>query len=413
MMGQSTIIDGIETVAKENGATILLQTAAEALVVDEDGRVVGVMASDADGKGVYLGGAKGVILTAGGFGMNIDMLKRYCPNAYLGCAQGGPMPWDTGEVTRMGLGVGADMAGFDSFSLWEGGIDEYYGDGDGQFWHYFFSGRVQLTNNPWLTIDERGRRVPYYAIGEDPESGEVGGLGTGAGEPLQHNNFSNSYSIGDCPTAAARMSTVGHRSYQIFDADYATNIFKLSTHEMYPSDAHRVPLTKDTPMLANPLADGDWEADVQAAIDCGAIKKADTLEELAELLGLDPDVVVGAVAHWNEICAAGVDTDFSVPYLPQWLIPIKEEGPYFGLCTSSRLSGTHCGLRVDEGCRVLDSTGTAIPGLYAGFMTAGGANGEGDFGGQYGNGTAALGGVGASYVGGWMTSHSLLADAGL
>ena len=41
--------------------------------------------------------------------------------------------------------------------------------------------------------------------------------------------------------------------------------------------------------------------------------KADTLEELAELMEVPADTFVETINHWNEMCAAGADTDFDMP----------------------------------------------------------------------------------------------------
>ena len=60
----------------------------------------------------------------------------------------------------------------------------------------------------------------------------------------------------------------------------------------------------------------DWRQEVLDAIDRGAIKKADTLEELAEKVGLDPDRFVAAVKRWNEVCETG-----RIPTLPFLTIP--------------------------------------------------------------------------------------------
>ena len=54
--------------------------------------------------------------------MNRDLLKRYIPSCYEQALQGGPMPFHTGDTFRMGLGAGADYAGLNSFSCWEGGL---------------------------------------------------------------------------------------------------------------------------------------------------------------------------------------------------------------------------------------------------------------------------------------------------
>ena len=86
----------------------------------------------------------------------------------------------------------------------------------------------------------------------------------------------------------------------------------------------RVPIEKDGTLIENNLVSDDWRQEVLDAIDRGAIKKADTLEELAEKVGLDPDRFVAAVKRWNEVCETGEDTDLAVPYNSEWLVPLKK-----------------------------------------------------------------------------------------
>ena len=134
VLGMNNPTNAMEAVALAAGADIRLSTKCEKLVAD-GGRVVGVVAKGPDGKERYVKAEKGVILCAGGFGMNRDLIRAYLPSAYEGTVQGGPMPSHTGEAFRMGLGMGADFSGFDSWSCWEGAIDEETAGGDGQFWH--------------------------------------------------------------------------------------------------------------------------------------------------------------------------------------------------------------------------------------------------------------------------------------
>ncbi|MFR3092157.1 MAG: hypothetical protein ACLTMP_10915 [Eggerthella lenta] len=109
--------------------------------------------------------------------MNRDLIRAYLPSAYEGTVQGGPMPSHTGEAFRMGLGMGADFSGFDSWSYWEGAIDEETAGGDGQFWHYFWHGERQLLHNPWLIIDKRGNRQPYFAATQELFANPGGQMG--------------------------------------------------------------------------------------------------------------------------------------------------------------------------------------------------------------------------------------------
>ena len=93
-------------------------------------------------------------------------------------------------------------------------------------------------------------------------------------------------------------------------------------------------------------------------------------------------------------------------YDPSWLIAI-DEPPYYGAKIGGHIFTTKCGVRINKDMQVIDTEGAVIPGLYAGWHTAGGANGENNvsgrpFGGIYGD-------VGQSFVGGFMAAEALLA----
>lgn len=97
--------------------------------------------------------------------------------------------------------------------------------------------------------------------------------------------------------------------------------------------------------------------------------KADTLEELAEQMGVDPDTFVETIEHWNEMCAAGEDTDFDMPGSMMMTI---DTPPYYatkefadGLCTAG-------GLLVNTDCQVLKVDRQPIEGLYAAGIVSGG-----------------------------------------
>lgn len=296
-------------------------------------RVVGVEIEE-DGKKSYVKGERGVILCAGGFGMNRDLIKAYLPSAYEGTVQGGPMAYHTGEAFRMGLGLGADFAGFDSWSCWEAAIDEETAGGDGQFWHYFWHGERQLFHNPWLVIDKRGRRQPYFAQTQELFANPGG-------------------QMGDLSNCAAWMSAVGHRVYSICDSDFATNIFEKNVLLPTQSDRNRIPLTDPDVLIdTKGLVTADWLAEVDEAVARGAVKKADTIEELADMLLLDRDVLKSAVDEYNEVCEKGVDDQLSTPYDPSWLHAIKNP-PFYGAILGGQMAKTMCGLRTDERLQVM------------------------------------------------------------
>ncbi len=96
--------------------------------------------------------------------------------------------------------------------------------------------------------------------------------------------------------------------------------------------------------------------------------KADTLEELAELMSVDPDALVATINHWNEMCDAGVDSDF---YMPGSMMTKIDTPPYYANFEGAEALSTAGGLQVDIHSRVLDGNYDAIPGLFAIGLTAG------------------------------------------
>jgi fumarate reductase flavoprotein subunit len=98
--------------------------------------------------------------------------------------------------------------------------------------------------------------------------------------------------------------------------------------------------------------------------------KADTIEELAKLMGLDPKALVDTISTYNGYAAAGQDLDFDKP--AKWLLPLKHP-PFYGFSVKLAFHNTLGGLKVDELTRVLaKADGQPIPGLYACGSDAGG-----------------------------------------
>jgi succinate dehydrogenase/fumarate reductase flavoprotein subunit len=119
-----------------------------------------------------------------------------------------------------------------------------------------------------------------------------------------------------------------------------------------------------TPLSAGFVKAGyyDWSPDNSKEIEKGWIKRADSIEELAEATGFpDPAVLVETVRAYNEACAAGVDP-FGRP--ADTLVPL-DTPPYY--CTPLYPGGPNTcgGPRRDEKARVLNPFGEPIPGLYA------------------------------------------------
>lgn len=103
--GGAAICDLLEPKVSEDGE-VLYNTRATELVCDESGAVVGVLATDADGAQVAVQATKGVVIAAGGFCYNDEMLSNYAPEGLL-CNGRVGTPTDLGDGILMGMKIGA------------------------------------------------------------------------------------------------------------------------------------------------------------------------------------------------------------------------------------------------------------------------------------------------------------------
>lgn len=124
----------------------------------------------------------------------------------------------------------------------------------------------------------------------------------------------------------------------------------------------RVAAEQAEPLLTN--TSGTWTAEAMAAEhDRGRwIRRADTLEDLAALIGVDAGALVTTVARYNEFVVQGRDPDFGRTALPQ---PLREP-PFHALTSVAASILSRDGLVVDSrSLTVLDEDGVPIRGLHA------------------------------------------------
>lgn len=114
---------------------------------------------------------------------------------------------------------------------------------------------------------------------------------------------------------------------------------------------------------------------VQGAFARGKIKGtpdvfADSVEELAVKMKVDPEVLCATVNRYNELSELGEDRDFGKP--ARYLFPIK--GPkYAAFMYTPCVTVTYSGLVTDLCGRVLDKNDKPIPGFFATGETASGS----------------------------------------
>jgi 3-oxo-5alpha-steroid 4-dehydrogenase len=105
--GGAVLMEVLNAAALAAGARPQYDTRAERLIVDGDGTVVGVVASRY-GEEIHIRARGGVVLTAGGFVFNDEMLARYAPQLRRTPVKLGT-PGDDGRGIRMAQAVGAQV----------------------------------------------------------------------------------------------------------------------------------------------------------------------------------------------------------------------------------------------------------------------------------------------------------------
>ena len=98
------------------GVEVLTEAPGRRLVTDEGGRVVGVIAETEDGE-LAIKARKGVVLTAGGFGNNEEMLNAYYPYSNKRGPQITAAGNENGSGFLMGQAIGADTFGMGCFQI--------------------------------------------------------------------------------------------------------------------------------------------------------------------------------------------------------------------------------------------------------------------------------------------------------
>jgi tricarballylate dehydrogenase len=115
-------------------------------------------------------------------------------------------------------------------------------------------------------------------------------------------------------------------------------------------------------------------------------ERADTIEELAEILGLDPGRVRTSVDDFNAACRPGsfdhtvhddCVTEGLEPPKSHWARPITE-APFYAYSLRPGITFTYLGSRINEEARMIMTNGTVSPNLFAaGEIMAGNILGQG------------------------------------
>jgi 3-oxosteroid 1-dehydrogenase len=110
--------------------------------------------------------------------------------------------------------------------------------------------------------------------------------------------------------------------------------------------------------------------------DTGVIHRADTIEALAQSIGVPVEALAATVERWNGFAREGMDDDFGRgasaydqyygdPTLPHPNFDVIDKAPFYAVRVEIGDLGTKGGLVTDEQARVVRGDGSVIQGLYA------------------------------------------------
>lgn len=117
---------------------------------------------------------------------------------------------------------------------------------------------------------------------------------------------------------------------------------------------------------------------IDGYIKQGFTTEGETIEELAEKLGINGENLKATVDTYNGYVDAKEDKDFARPDMPRKL----EKATYYAIEVGPAVHHTMGGLRINEKAQVLNAEGNVISGLYAAGEVTGGVHGGNRLGGN-------------------------------
>ena len=322
--------------ARKAGADIRTSHRVQRLIVDDDGRVVGVEAENAKGKTIKVGARKAVIFATGGFTHDVELRKNYLSApVFGGCAA----MTNEGDFVHIGSAVGANLRNM-NYSwmcpiVFEKAIKK----------DPTLIGTFSPSGDSMIYVDKRGRRV--------------------ANEKLAYNEMAQTFF-----------------EWDPVNSEYP-NLVLIAVWDQRSQD--------------NSASDEYGRFIVPKGVDNSHVIKGKTWEALAANikkrlkqyagetgnLQLDPDFgknLKATVTRFNGFARKGKDADFhrgerQVELLfngptaaktgkNPTMYPLSSEGPYYAALLTGGNLDTKGGPVTNPSGQVLDAVGKAIPGLY-------------------------------------------------
>ncbi len=285
-------------------------------LVKKDSKITGVLAEDKEGNQIEIA-CKAVVIATGGYQDNKEWMAKYCEGGEF---IGPFIPSEqTGDGHRMAMEAGGAPEGL--------GVLQAY---------------VVVPNEPMHTQLQHVGMQPYLWINQRGE------------------RFCDEGVRWDFPMASNIVARQpGAMGYCIMDEATKTYLKEKGTD-------YSVVFPPGTPMT-------DIDNELKRGIQEGKVFDAQSLEALAEKIGVDQKQFRATVDEYNACCDKNLDFVFAKDR--RYLKPIRTPRFYaVKFCVSALI--TEGGLKINYKAEVIDKDKNTIPGLYAAGCVAGGIVGD-------------------------------------
>lgn len=303
----ATMIKRMTERALELGVNIMLETPGKKLI-QEDGKVVGVIGVDKNGEEVEVR-AKAVIIATGGMGDNPELIKKYVGLDWGKDLFSFRIPGMVGDGINMAWEVGAGKSDIGLELMYQCPDNMSVFTLDGAF------------RQPCLWVNKLGERF------------------------LNEDGVSNGTFVGK-----AMLRQPGHFALSVMDSAMVKKYMKNGPDMI--DHVHGFNMFDE------------FTTEVDEAIEDGYeyVYKTDTLEELAEMAGIDKEGFLRTVEEYNEMCEKHYDALFEKE--AHYMRPI-EKGPFYAIKFFIGAYGTMGGIKINYKTEVVTEEQKKIPGLYA------------------------------------------------
>jgi flavocytochrome c len=290
----------------------LYETKLKEIISSLKGEVVGIQVEN-KGKPLQIKGKKAVVLACGGYAYNPEMLKQYSFDKGYRAKYTGSVN-HTGDGIRAGQMIGADLRCM------------------GQI------GAIPAVQRP-------GQKIARIA--HTP------------GDPSYYRIDDGHYGIVTVNKKGERFTNEsGYYNYVAYDM-------------LLPGNLPNYLIFDEKVRTTGPVNWPPWSGNQDNDIKEGTTKKADTIRDLAQKIGVDSNVLKETVNNYNINAEKGVDPKFGKT---RDLTPINTP-PFYAFERIVGIHSTFGGLKTNTKAQVISVNGTIIRRLYAAGETTGGTIG--------------------------------------